>query len=180
MITDKQKIFNATGYYADGRYYHYVKNHLGSICLVIDSETDSVIQNTSYSASGVPSSTNLDVQPYLYNGKEFIEAYGLNTYDYGFRGYYAPIGRFTSIDPLTEQTPWQSPYSYGGNNFINNIDWMGLSIKNIYDCYQSELDRTINSLNGNHILHYTELNNDGTVKEHINNGDNSVVYDGEK
>ena len=42
VITDKQKIFNATGYYADGRYYHYVKNHLGSICLVIDSETDNV------------------------------------------------------------------------------------------------------------------------------------------
>ena len=49
----------------------------------------------------------------------------LNTYDYGFRGYYATIGRFTSIDPLAEQTPWQSPYAYAGNNIINNIDWMG-------------------------------------------------------
>ena len=66
-------------------------------------------------------------QPYLYNGKELLEAHGLNTYDYGFRGYYAPIGRFTSIDPLAEQTPWQSPYVYANNNFINNIDWMGLS-----------------------------------------------------
>ncbi|MBO4690090.1 MAG: hypothetical protein J5621_04375, partial [Paludibacteraceae bacterium] len=68
------------------------------------------------------------VQPYLYNGKEFVETPSneYNVYDYGFRGYYATIGRFTSIDPLCEQTPWQSPYSYAGNNFINCIDYMGL------------------------------------------------------
>ena len=81
-----------------------------------------------YYASGVPmaQSWGRDTQPYLYNGKEFVEAQGWNTYDYGFRGYYAPIGRFTTIDPLAEQTPWQSPYSYANNNFINAIDYMGL------------------------------------------------------
>ena len=67
-----------------------------------------------------------DTQPYLYNGKEFEETHGLNIYDFGFRGYYALTGRFTTIDPLAEQTPWQSPYVYAGNNYINNIDWMGL------------------------------------------------------
>ena len=67
-----------------------------------------------YYASDVPmvQSWGKDRQPYLYNGKEFVEAHDHNTYDYGFRGYYAPIGRFTSVDPLTEQTPWQSPYIY--------------------------------------------------------------------
>ena len=76
-----------------------------------------------YYASGVPmaQSWGKDRQPYLYNGKEFVEAHDYNTYDYGFRGYYATIGRFTSIDPLTEQTPWQSPYAYAGNNFTNAI-----------------------------------------------------------
>jgi len=122
VITDKQKIFNATGYYADGRYYHYVKNHLGSICLVIDSETDSVLQNTYYSASGVPSSTNLDVQPYLYNGKEFIEAYGLNEYDSQARMYYAPIMRTTTMDPMAESYYHISPYSWCRNNPIAIID----------------------------------------------------------
>ena len=68
-----------------------------------------------------------DTQPYLYNGKEFVEAHGLNEYEYGFRNYYSPIGRFTTVDPLAEQTPWQSPYSYAGNRFVNAIDWMGLS-----------------------------------------------------
>lgn len=106
-----------------------VKDHLGNICAVVNSFTDSVVQRTMYYASGVPmaQSWGRETQPYLYNGKEFVEAHGWNTYDYGFRGYYASIGRFTTIDPLAEQTSWQSPYAYAGNNFINAIDWMGLS-----------------------------------------------------
>ena len=144
-----QRIHNATGYYTDSIYYHYIKDHLGNICAVVHSMADTLIQSTIYYASGVPMAQNAgadvppsyymalgmqytknfgrDKQPYLYNGKEFVEAHGWNTYDYGFRGYYAPIGRFTSIDPLAEQTPWQSPYSYAGNHFVNAIDWMGLS-----------------------------------------------------
>lgn len=123
------RIHNAIGYYTDSTYYHFIKDHLGNVCAVVNSAADTAIQSTLYYASGVPmaQSANRDEQPYLYNGKEFIEAHGLSTYDYGFRGYYATIGRFTSIDPLAEQTPWQSPYAYAGNNIINNIDWMGLS-----------------------------------------------------
>ena len=126
--TLSQRIFNSIGYYSDSTYYHYIKDHLGNICAVVNSAADTVVQSTLYYASGVPmaQSRGRETQPYLYNGKEFIEAHGWNTYDYGFRGYYAPIARFTSIDPLAEQTPWQSPYAYAGNNFINAIDWMGL------------------------------------------------------
>ena len=86
-------------------------DHLGNTNAVVNSTADTLIQSTLYYASGVPMSQSWgrDHQPCLYNGKEFIEAHGLNTYDYGFRGYYATIGRFTSVDPLSEQTPWQSP-----------------------------------------------------------------------
>ena len=118
------RIFNTIGYWADSAYFYTVKDHLGNICAVVNANTDTVVQRTMYYASGVPmaQSWGRDTQPYLYNGKEFIESHGWNTYDYGFRGYYATIGRFTTIDPLAEQTP-----SYAGNNFINAIDWMGLS-----------------------------------------------------
>jgi RHS repeat-associated protein len=64
-------------------------------------------------------------QPYTYNGKEFID-YGFDVYDYGFRGYYAATGRFTSIDPMCEKTYAISPYAYASNNPVNNIDFMGL------------------------------------------------------
>ena len=127
-----RRIYNAIGYYTDSTYYHYIKDHLGNICAVVNSIADTCIQSTLYYPSGVPmvQSFGRDAQPYLYNGKEFIETHGMNTYDYGFRGYYATIGRFTSFDPLAEQTPWQSPYSYAGNNYTNAIDWMGLSLVN--------------------------------------------------
>ena len=128
-ITVRHRVFNTIGYNSDNIYYHYIKDHLGNICAVVNSMQDTAVQSTLYYASGVPIARSLgrEEQPYLYNGKEFIEAHGYNTYDYGFRGYYATIGRFTSVDPLTEQTPWQSPYTYANNNPINNIDLMGLS-----------------------------------------------------
>lgn len=106
----------------------YYRDHLGNNVAVRNMVSDSIVQRTVYYASGLPmaQSTSAGKQPYKYNGKEFVEAHGWNTYDYGFRGYYAAIGRFTSIDPLAEQTPWQSPYAYADNNCVNKIDYMGL------------------------------------------------------
>ncbi len=46
-----------------------------------------------YYAMGVQYTENFgrDEQPYLYNGKEFVEVHGLNEYDSQARMYYAPI-----------------------------------------------------------------------------------------
>ena len=95
---------------------------------------DFVIQRTVYYSSGVPmaQSTGQSVQPLKYNAHEYIETHGYDVYDYGFRGYYATIGRFTSIDPLCERTPWQSPYAYANNNWINQIDILGLAGSDAY------------------------------------------------
>ena len=70
-------IFNSIGYWADSTYFYAVKDHLGNVCAVVNSERDSVVQRTMYYASGVPmaQSRGRDVQPYLYNGKEFIESW---------------------------------------------------------------------------------------------------------
>jgi RHS repeat-associated protein len=57
-----------------------------------------------------------------YNGKEFIEDMGYDSYDYGFRGYYPAGGRFTSMDPLCEKYYSISPYVYCSNNPVNRID----------------------------------------------------------
>ena len=124
-----QRVFNTIGYCQDDTFFYAIKDHLGNTSVMVNATTQLPVQSTVYYASGVQmaQSWGKDQQPYLYNGKEFIEAHGYNTYDYGFRGYYATIGRFTSVDPLTEQTPWQSPYTYANNNPINNIDLMGLS-----------------------------------------------------
>ena len=158
-----QRIHNTIGYYSNGVYYHYIKDHLGNVCAVVNSEADTLIQSTIYYASGVPMAYSFgrDKQPYLYNGKEFVEAHGLNTYDYGFRGYYATIGRFTSVDPLAEQTPWMSPYSYAGNNFINAIDWMGLGGMTGF-------------ANGSHDCHYIVIDANGNYIGGVDNNDYNI------
>jgi hypothetical protein len=47
---------------------------------------------------------------------------GYDTYDYGARGYYPAMGRFTSMDPLAELYYNVSPYAYCMDNPINKTD----------------------------------------------------------
>nr|MCB6593065.1 RHS repeat-associated core domain-containing protein [Bacteroides cellulosilyticus] len=49
----------------------------------------------------------------------------MNWYDYGARHYDAAIGRFTTMDRFAEKYYSMSPYQYGGNNPVGNIDVNG-------------------------------------------------------
>jgi biotin carboxyl carrier protein len=51
---------------------------------------------------------------------------GLNTYDYGFRIFNPSLGKFLSVDPLTKDYPWYTPYQFSGNMPIKFIDVDGL------------------------------------------------------
>ncbi|MBY0481792.1 MAG: RHS repeat-associated core domain-containing protein [Chitinophagaceae bacterium] len=62
----------------------------------------------------------------LYNDKELFDDGDLNWYDYGFRNYDPQIGRFTQLDPLTDDYPQLTPYQYASNDPIGNIDIDGL------------------------------------------------------
>ena len=42
--------------------------------------------------------------------------------DYGMRWYNPRIGRFFSVDPLTNKYPWYSPYQFAGNKVIAYVD----------------------------------------------------------
>ena len=61
---------------------------------------------------------------YRYNGKERDEATGL--YDYGARYYDPAVGRWTSVDPLTKDYPYLTPYQFASNSPISGIDLDGL------------------------------------------------------
>ena len=63
---------------------------------------------------------------YLYNGKELFDDADLGWYDYGFRNYDPQIGRFTQLDPLTDDYPLLTPYQYASCDPITNIDVDGL------------------------------------------------------
>jgi len=55
--------------------------------------------------------------------------HGLDTYDYGARGYYPAMGRFMIVDPLAEDYYETSPYAYGLNNPMRYTDPTGMSVK---------------------------------------------------
>jgi len=60
--------------------------------------------------------------PYRYNGKELDQMHRLDLYDYSARYYDQAIGRFTTVDPLSEKYYSWSPYNYVGNNPIKRVD----------------------------------------------------------
>ena len=65
---------------------------------------------------------------YAFNGKEQDdEVKGGNGrhYDLGARHYDSRIGRMLSIDPRTEEYPWQSPYAYHANSPHTSVDFNG-------------------------------------------------------
>lgn len=65
---------------------------------------------------------------YGFNGKENdneVEGEG-NQQDYGMRIYDPRIGKFLSVDPLTQDYPWSSPYAFAENDVIRSIDLDGL------------------------------------------------------
>ena len=57
-----------------------------------------------------------------YNGKEFDNMHGLNTYDYGARQYNPVTARWDRMDPLAENYSRVSPYVYCLNNPVKYID----------------------------------------------------------
>ncbi len=68
-----------------------------------------------------------------FNGKENdneVKGTG-NQQDYGMRIYDPRIVKFLSVDPLTAEYPWYTPYQFAGNSPILNIDLDGLEPWNV-------------------------------------------------
>ena len=64
---------------------------------------------------------------YGFNGKEKDNSINsLTDYDYGFRIYNPAIGRFLSVDPITNKYPELTPYQFASNRPIDGIDLDGL------------------------------------------------------
>jgi len=152
-LTTLQRVYNAEGYAQNitattPNYYYYRQDHLGNNREVWLANTKKTVQRTQYYPSGLPwasiASDSTGLQERKYNGKEFVEMHGYDTYDYGARGYYAAMGRFTSVDPLAENYYETSPYSYCDGNPVNNIDPDGRDYWSTSD--PATIERFLNSL----------------------------------
>ena len=91
-------------------------------------------------------------QPYKYGGKELERQHGLNQYDFGARWYDPARPGTTTMDPLCERRPWESPYLWCAGNPVKFIDPDGLNP--VYNQSGTYLGNTTEGFTGQ-VLIYT-------------------------
>jgi RHS repeat-associated protein len=108
-----------------GKPYRVVKDHVGSVRLVVNTETGEVVQRLDYDEFGVVlQDTNPGFQPFGFAGGLYDVATGLLRF--GARDYDASTGRWVSKDPISFQGGQTNLYIYAGGDPVNRIDPTGL------------------------------------------------------
>jgi RHS repeat-associated protein len=121
-------------------FYYYDFDHLGNVRQVteVDSPKGRVVQTNNYYPFGMlfcDGTKNYLDQKHKYNGKEFDNMYGLNTYDYGARQYNPVTLRWDRVDPMAEKYRETSPYVYCANDPIKHVDPDGNIKREFMDKY---------------------------------------------
>ena len=116
-----------------------LSNHLGNVLVTVN---DKKVQHTTdnstvdYWEADVMSANdyypfgmsmpgrgyNASSYRYGFNGKEDDNDITNGGQDYGMRIYDKRLGRFLSVDPLTREYPWYTPYQFAGNKPIEFTD----------------------------------------------------------
>ena len=142
-------------------YHYFVRDYMGSVCVVTDDEGNIEQQNAYYAWGGIYSamSVNPALQDRKYSGKPFDRRHGLDLYDYGARRYDPALARWTSPDPLCEYYYNISPYAFCHDNPVNYIDLDGRMAVDV-------------------LSPSTHLDDEGNVITVFNDGDNGVYQHG--
>ena len=108
-----------------GTRYRIISDHLGSVRLVINTETGAVVQRMEYGPFGqVTTDTNPGFQPFGFAGGLYDRDTGLVRF--GARDYEPRTGRWTAKDPILFQGGDTNLYGYVLSDPINFTDSLGL------------------------------------------------------
>ena len=132
--TDEGRLVHEGGAF---NYEYFLKDHLGNIRVRFQATEDGtkLLQETHYYPFGMqlygllPEVENQSVisgNRQLFNGKEYMNTFGLNWYDYGARYYDPQVGRWWSVDPKADLAPDWTPYRYALNNPVRFFDPDGM------------------------------------------------------
>lgn len=108
-----------------GKTYRLVSDYLGSVRLVVDTNTSSIAQQLDYDVWGrVTNDTSPGLQPFGFAGGLYDTDTGLVRF--GARDYDPATGRWTNKDPILFGGGQTNLYVYVGNDPVNFMDPSGL------------------------------------------------------
>ena len=120
------------------KYQYFITDHLGNNRVVFEKINDTVYvaQRADYYAfgglmEGLSSSLDSTSWNFLFQGKEYIDAFGADYYDFGWRLGDSNLGRWTTQDPA-DQFQNMTSYGYMANNPLMYTDpdgqWVHIAI----------------------------------------------------
>jgi RHS repeat-associated protein len=117
---------------------------------------------------------------YGFNGQEKdneVKGVG-NSINYKARIYDDRLGKFLSVDPLTQHYPWYTPYQFAGNTPIQAIDMDGLEEYIVVKKYDINTSFSVDVIKKNPVVGMWETGSvglpDGTIDQ-LNNSDRSAL-----
>lgn len=144
--TESVKGFDAgtgTITYSSYNYIFQYKDHLGNVRLSysdldkdgsIISPTEIIEESNFYPFGLKHNGYNRDINPggngiaqlRKFQGQEFQDDFNLNWYFFKWRNSDPALGRFYSLDPLSEKFYYNSPYAFSENKVIGHFEMEGL------------------------------------------------------
>ena len=97
------------------------------------------------------------VYQYKFQGQERQDELGLNWDSFKWRNYDYAIGRFMSIDPLTEEYNTWSPYTFSGNRVIDARELEGLEPYSVHATEEAAAQNWGEHYNGASVLRGIEM-----------------------